>query len=241
MNATSDMEYASKTHVSRSMDEILDSIMRADLNACDRRRERFARAKKQRSVSRRLEALYAECPSFRHCTLRNFEVPTKNQLTTRNQLQEIGNSIADFIDSGRQLFIWGKVGTGKDHLAISLLRRAVFSAYDVAWREGLTVYREIADAYKSGSSPEAVIRRLVRPRVLCLSDPVFRKGMTDSNHKTLQAIVRDRYDLGRPTWVTCNVADLDQARLLFGEDVLDRLHHRSTVIHCDWKSYRGQA
>lgn len=192
--------------------------------------------KRQRDA---IQRLHDQAPRYADCTLASFQIRYREQTPVVERLTRICKEIKQFVDGRNQLFLWGDVGTGKDHLAISVLRQAAIAGYSIVWREGLEIYEEIAQAFTEEKTHSEVYAKYFNPSILCISDPVFVENWKETKQEALRKVVHRRYNAGKATWVTVNFPTLDRADELFGTDVFDRLTEKAAMIHCDWESKRA--
>lgn len=197
----------------------------------------------KQDLRRRLDRLKRDAPAHWHCTLGNFDVTCEAQMGVLMRANKIAREMPRFLAERRQLFIWGSCGTGKDHLAVSLLKHAAAAGYSVGWVEGLTFFEEVADAYSSDKTHHEVYAKWAAPQVLVISDPVFTENWTAPKQEALRKLVRRREH--KITWITANVKGVnpnpkadDSPVYLFGVDTFDRLMERSVVLQCRWPSNR---
>ena len=121
-----------------------------------------------------------------------------------------------------------------------MLKRARSLRFDCQWLDCQSFYSEVAGLWRGDANVDDWLRKLNRPDVLCLSDPIVR-GMTESQRATLARVVNDRWLVRRSTWVTCNARDLKWAEDQFSDRTLSRLLDGAVRIYCDWEDYRKQA
>lgn len=227
--------------IDKPLKNILQRIMSIDTTASEARLEKQAKEDAQRRCANLVARLHSDAQRYRDCYLRTFHVDCDLQKSVLSQLVTICEQIPSFVDSGKQLFLWGSVGTGKDHLIVSVLRAAAMAGYSVRWVEGLTIYETIAGAFSDNTTHTAIYRKLKEPDILCISDPVFSENWSGPKAEALRKTVRARYNLGKATWITCNVENLQQADEMFGEDTFDRLQENTVNIECRWESNRRPA
>jgi DNA replication protein DnaC len=178
------------------------------------------------------------------------------QRHVRDGLVDICRDVRQFVALRGQLFLWGTVGTGKDHLLVACAKAAAMQGITCRFLEGEAFYSD----YLVGDDRQAAIGFAVEPHVLVLSDPVSTRQWTEGRQLALRRLVNARWNLGRPTWVSCNVPSLtssgsrprqdfhdrmagkaDQslsAEDLFGADTLSRLMDGGVVYECRWPDYR---
>ena len=201
--------------------------------------EEIEESEKQKVIRRNLARLYKPAKGLRDKYLKTYQVTQgQQQQSAKDRVVRICENIRRFVGEGNQLILWGNIGTGKDHLAFAALRHAVSEGYSAVWREGLSIYEEVADAYREDKTHKEIYRTYAFPDILCISDPVFVCNWTQAKQEALRKIVRLRYDAGKTTWITVNVKSVDQIGEMAGFDTLDRIFHKAAVIPCQWESYR---
>lgn len=207
----------------------------------------------RREENRQLEARAAKAEAalrgdlgrYKGWNLSEYEIYAgEPQRSARDRTQNMGNRIDKLIRERHNVIWWGSIGTGKDQLATWVLRVAASKGHSVRWLPAREFYSQMASAFGDGLSQREVVNEWLRPTVLCLSDPVYLIGWNAKHGEYLNALIRARYDSGKATWVTCNVASLDDkddeesGHNLFGPDVWDRLRENSVCIPCRWRSHR---
>jgi len=144
------------------------------------------------------------------------------------------------VDSGDGLLLIGPCGTGKDHLLIGLARVAIGADLTVRWASGPKLFAQVRQAIDAdGKTPESVLRPFERAQVLILSDPLPPIGrLTDFQADIIYRLVDERYNRLWPIWLAANAANRAELESGLGVPVVDRLADGSTVLACDWPSYR---
>ena len=164
---------------------------------------------------------------------------TKQRAVTAT-LCSICHSINAFCSEVNQLFIWGRVGTGKDHLAIAVAKQAALAGYSCRWFDAATLYERVSDWTKR----EQALSKATAPDIIILSDAVCNRNWSEGKQLALRRIANDRWNANKATWVTANVTsvfgcDANCAESLMVKDTLDRLLDGAAQVHCDWSSYRA--
>ena len=106
--------------------------------------------------------------------------------------------------TGKGLYIDGKIGTGKTHLAVCI----AMDCLEIGWSVKLTSMRDITRQLRAtwgerGIDEEGVFARLMRPRVLILDD-LGKESMTEAVLRDLFDLVDMRKDRMLPIIVTTN-------------------------------------
>jgi len=204
-----------------------------------------AEARKRRRSERLREFLDSIGKLHAQCRLHNFDMKRPEQQAVVSALKEYSQTMDDRIKNMEGLVFFGPVGTGKDHLAVSMAGIAVEHHDQRAMLTNVQDwFGEIRDAMDSDAerAERSLIRELSTPDILILSDPLPPMGALGQHMATmLYRLVEQRDSLGRMTWVTVNVSNDKEADERFGSATWDRLCHRSWKIRCAWPSYRKPA
>ncbi len=199
-----------------------------------------------RRMAQLREQIERECfgarPRYATCSLENFERATSAHEKAAAAVAAYARSVSDRIASGDSVILYGPCGTGKDHLLAALVRSAIEVNRRVAWRCGLELFREARDRIDAELPEGPFVAALVRPDVLCVSDPLPPFGDLSQFQATLMLdIVNGRYDRGRPTWITVNVKNRIELETRLGAQAVDRLSHGALSVFCNWATYRQPA
>lgn len=183
--------------------------------------------------------LQARGARYANCRLSNYTIYNDAQTPVKDALIDYCREMAANIRSGVGIVLFGPRGTGKDHLATACAFAAVKAGFGVRWENGMDLFGDFRDAMDTDTPEKSIVRSLIRPDVLVLSDPVPPKGdLTDYQTSTLFRIVDGRYNEMKPTWVTLNCSAGPEAAARMGAQTVDRLRHGSLHLWCDWPSYR---
>ena len=213
-----------------------EAEFRAKEVAAQRHREAVDRSGWLVNLERELGPRYGR----NRVSLDTYSVYDEEQRKVIKRVREIESKLEAMIADGAGLVLFGWVGTGKDHLAAALLYSAV-RLTSCKWANGRKVFGESRDRIKEERTERELIDSLTRPGVLCISDAIPIEGrQSDWNTDLMYRVVDERYHLLRPTWITANVRDTDDAQARFTQPVWDRLRDQAELIPCFWSSFRRE-
>lgn len=139
---------------------------------------------------------------------------------------------------GEGMLLFGPSGTGKDHLAIAVVRELAKENVNVIYKSGSDLFDELRSAVGEGRVPQRR-QRYVDAELLYLSDPLTVSGsLSEFLQEALAAIIEKRYERCLPTIVTCNVNSRHELNDRMGAKTADRLCDGATVVPCNWASAR---
>jgi DNA replication protein DnaC len=194
----------------------------------------------QKDVGRR----YAEC------SFDNYHVFEETSTEQRPSQREVFNRVRYFANDVMErskdeggLVLFGAVGTGKDHLMIASAYVALWKfSVKVKWVNVSTLVEETRDLFKAERLQKNLIETYSRVPILAMSDLTPQKGETSPFlTDVILRIIDIRYRNLRPTWVTMNARDGDEARQVLADPIVDRLRHNSLCLPCQWTSARKPA
>lgn len=182
-------------------------------------------------------------PRYSECRIRNFEIRSDAMQKVVDDLKAFAIRMNAEVQAGNGVVMFGPSGTGKDHLLIALgFVAAKRHGYRVTWKNGLELYSDIRDSFgdQARRTERQVIMEFARPKILILSDPLPPLGkLTDFQAGMMLRLLDERYRERRPTWVSMNVKNADEASARMGSAIVDRLKHDALTCFCNWPSYRA--
>lgn len=173
-------------------------------------------------------------------TLSGQEQWQKPQGNVLKGLRKYAEAAADATQPLRNAILYGPCGTGKDHLAMGLLREVVKVRPLLSGAVlGQDLFAAIRKKIGGDRDESEVIQEFAAPDVLIVSDPLPPSGaLTEWQAACLFRLVNTRYTRGRATWITINVRDGNEAVDRMGAATWDRLKHDAWVFRCSWPSHR---
>lgn len=180
-------------------------------------------------------------------TLDSFELSRERGVAPKQRaviarMKSFVGLIEQEITIGRNLTLFGPVGTGKDHLLACAMRAACQAGFDVEWVNGMDLFGAVRDQIDTEQSEARLLSQWIGPSVLAISDPLPPWGpLTPFQAATLFRIVDRRYRDRKPVWITGNFKDGAEAEDRVGAQAIDRIRDGALCLSCDWPSYRRAA
>ena len=181
------------------------------------------------------------------CTLDSYRVQEESTDDKRLSQREAFDAFRAHVETmpqwimkGRGIVLFGRPGTGKDHLLMAAAYEAILiHGWEAKLVSGLNLYQGARDRITDGRSEMDFIGEYRKPRILILSDPVPPRGDASGwNTDVLYRILDRRYRDLKSTWVTLNVADGQEAEKRLAGALLDRMKDGALTLECNWPSYR---
>ena len=178
-------------------------------------------------------------PKHSGCSLDNFTIRTPAQRTAMNRISKLADRIEEFVANGWNVVLYGKQGTGKDHLMISLMKRAAGIGAECCLMNGQKFMSSVRDNIGNERSERSLIQHYETVPVLGISDVLpERRELGGYNIDMLYLIVNSRWERGLNTLVTLNAKGEADIRRKMGGQIADRLFDRALIVYTDWDSYR---
>lgn len=141
----------------------------------------------------------------------------------------------DVTKTGENLFLVGRPGTGKNHLAVSIVREWAGRRKILKLAE---MIRDIRQAYSAHTNEQRDIDRFARLDLLVINEVGVQFG-TDAEKNLLFEVLDLRYENMLPTILISNL-NVQGIKDFVGGRVIDRLLENGTVLEFTWESYRGK-
>ncbi len=129
----------------------------------------------------------------------------------------MAKELADKVEGGASLYVWGDNGTLKTTLASAIARRLVCHGLRVLMVNSIDLLIEIQSTYGTPKSEADVLDRYYKAPVLVIDD-LGKEQQTAWTVSRLYSIVNARYGAMLPTVITSNFKVSDLAERMAGSD-----------------------
>lgn len=203
------------------------------------RLEAETRERCRREAVRRFEEESGVPARFRLASFENYQPQNKQAATILSRLQGYAAGFAQYRAKGLSLILCGTTGTGKTHLACSILNclaheQGVFGLYDTTYR---AIQRVRATYRAAEESEQQALARYVAPDLLVLDEIGVQYG-TYSEKLVLFSILNGRYEELRPSVLVSNLT-AEEIKNYLGDRIFDRMRENGgAVLAFNWSSYR---
>lgn len=153
--------------------------------------------------------------------------------------QKYASTFKDRFEAGGGLVLCGQAGTGKTHLASSIINHIKKVYYIPVFTSALGVTRHVKATYNKNNDKTELqaISDFVRPDLLVIDEVGVQFG-TDAEKIILFEVINRRYQEMKPTILISNL-NITELGDYIGERVVDRMFEGGgAVIAFDWSSYR---
>ncbi len=145
--------------------------------------------------------------------------------------------------SDRGVVFFGPAGTGKDRFLAALMYAAIAKSACpgrcVSWWNGSDLFGHFRDLISSEVPEHKALQEFSKPELLAISDPTPPNGkLTDWNLLQFGRIIDRRYRDCKPTCITINASNEQDASDILTAPIWGRLVENSEVIPCRWPDFR---
>ena len=210
----------------------------AELLEAERQEEETAAADKLAAI---LEG-FGIPERFRYCSLDNYRTDTDGQEKAYSSVMKY----VTYFDSGNvsnPLFLCGKYGTGKTHLAIGIIKRLLEKKHirTAYYSTTMRMIRDIRGSYHhtSKQTEQNIIDKYINYDILIIDEVGLQVG-TDNEKLLIYEVLNGRYENMKPSILISNLPYKALTDYL-GERVIDRLKGKGGILAVfDWESERGK-
>ena len=121
------------------------------------------------------------------------------------------------------LFLCGHPGTGKTHLAASIVRRVISMGKSIRFRRAAQLYQAIRDSYGNDSVSEAEVLADFVDAPLLVLDDLGTGSLSDHERRYTLEVLDSRLNANRPTIITSNLT-IEQIRDAMDDRIASRLN-----------------
>lgn len=207
-----------------------------------RQEEEYQKRKQQEEIERRAKWLKGAgiTDRFEGKTFDAYNPVTPAAIKIKNEVMAYAKRIVDDDKNGESLIFVGKPGTGKTHLASSLVYYMIDNNKCPKLITALNMIRAIRDTWSKNSdkSEEQVIHNFVSYHLLIIDEIGVQYG-SEAEKIIFFEILNRRYESRKPTVLMSNLP-LPELKGYLGDRIFDRLKEDDgKVFVFDWDSHRG--
>jgi DNA replication protein DnaC len=209
--------------------------------AAERERAAAAEAKKRAEYAEMRLGQAAIPPRFLDRDFASYRADSDSQRAALTISRDFVEHWPENLRRGSGLVFSGLPGTGKSHLAASILL-ALAQEWDVTYTTCMRMIRAVRNTWRRDSEESEVhlMRYLGEDLHLLVIDEVGLQYGTDGEQTIVTEVLDRRYAGMRPTIILTN-QNRDGLKGYLGDRAYDRLTETSRWVKFDWPSYRPTA
>lgn len=212
--------------------KLLD-ILNIDLTQYSERDAEIAEMERKQAERDKIERYKRQAPArYLNESIDTYKAETKAQIKAKTATQDFINAV----DCGVfcSLIFIGTVGTGKTHLALSIIREC-----GGLYRLSSNIVEELrrAKSFTAKESEAEILDNYGSARLLVI-DEIGRGEAVAEEQYMLYQIINERYNRRKPTILISNKTKKDFLNYI-GIAAADRLTESAQVVEFTWQSYRA--
>lgn len=163
-------------------------------------------------------------------------------LATIKGLEKEINTAKEAIVNGNGLFITGSCGTGKTHLAVSLMIDFAMKNRHLApsdlpkFLPSVELFLDLRQTFSSEQSEKSVLDRWSKPDLICIDD-VGAEKISDWTRQSFYTLIDRRYRDMKQTIITSNLS-LEKIATQIDDRISSRIVEMCVVIELNGDDYR---
>lgn len=187
--------------------------------------------------------LMKECmlsPRFKAKTFDSFKADSPAQKKVFEASKQFAENFPEYQRKGTWLVFLGKCGTGKGHLAASIVQYVIENHACSALYIKLI---DIVSRIKSDWNKEEDVIKKLREVDLLVIDEIGVQFNTEAERLILYRILDNRYEYLRPTIITSN-HNLTGLEKIIGQRIISRLYDQESenaIYKFDWEDFRKRS
>jgi DNA replication protein DnaC len=140
---------------------------------------------------------------YRNTSFDNFETGFPSCSRSQKKAKILAHGFAKDPTAGGGILFHGKVGLGKTHLAIAILRERINMGFSGRFYDGMSFVRMIQGAYGTPGRTPALMQPALTCDVLLLDD-LGAFAITDDRQEIIGHVLNTRYNEQKTTIITTN-------------------------------------
>lgn len=199
------------------------------------------REAERRRVMRSLHALDIG-RRFRGKTFDQYQAVLPGQVKAKDACSKFAETFKDRLEGGDSMILYGKPGTGKNHLAAAICEHVIKSGFIAVHTTAIKLVREIKTTWARGAerSEKKVVESFITPDLLVIDEIGAQYGST-AEQILIMDVINGRYAEMRPTIMLTNLG-INELEEILGRQVVDRFYEgKSQIIPMAWESHRRKA
>ena len=176
---------------------------------------------------------------YADASLRSYKASSAKQRDILARLTKYCENWFEYRDKGTSLMLLGSPGTGKTHLACSIIFEITHKLCPAQYTTVADFSRAVRATYASGvkETETDALNRFADYQLLVI-DEIGSSSGSDHEKQTLFDLINRRYNAVAPTILLSNLL-LEEVREFLGARIMDRLREGGgKVFVLDWESYR---